>query len=106
MPRRGTHLRACFLLNPASQFLWEVAVGSQFDRYSSVARSLRAATVSAALLFAASCGDTGVVVPEAGPGRATAALRPNFEKLPSGAPTVPLSKIQAEIGRASCRERV
>ena len=72
-------------------------MGTQCDRYSSVARSLRAAAVSAALLFSASCGETGLVVPEAGPGRATAALRPNFATLPSGAPTVPLSKIQAVL---------
>lgn len=72
-------------------------MGSQFERYSSVSRSLRAAAVSAALLFSASCSDTGLVVPEAGPGRATAALRPSFAQLPSGAPTVPLSKIQAVL---------
>lgn len=72
-------------------------MGSQSDRFSSVSRSLRAAALFAAVLASASCGDSGPVVPEAGPGRATAALRPSFAKLPANAPSIPLSRIQAVL---------
>lgn len=57
-------------------------------------RPLNAAVLFAALVLSATCGDSPAAL-KSGPVHASFAVAPSFAPLPAGAPTIPLSKVQA-----------
>jgi len=61
-----------------------------------IRRPLNAAVLFAALVLSATCGDSPAS-PKSGPVRASFAVAPSFAPLPAGAPTIPLSKVQASL---------